>query len=571
MSIRNGVPLQFSPHGVSDALDATNIQDGVMASLQNLIPDPSTNNLFQCRPAAILLSNFNSFSSPGFISAMEVFGNMAYGMIASSLNAGHDQPFAFNLITKSFVAISGITSANTPTSPVTTGAWTPPSIALVGINLIITHPGFNFGGGFAFGVINISNLSALTWTAQNTTTNALAALPSWVAAFNGRAYFLVTPTTGQPGAYFTDTLSLNITNANQIITFDDNQVLTSAQGLGLFNQLGGVIQSLMVFKNTANVYQITGDAALSNLARNSLNVATGTLAPNSVTSTPKGLAFLAPDGLRIIDFYARISDPIGVDGSGVNVPFIYTVTPSRVQASSNQNVLRISTQNGKAPGSPQQEWWYDISRGKWTGPHTFPASMIAAFNNTFVVAPLSTVAALFQSDVTQSSTSTFVENGSAMQFNFISTMLPDPKAMSYFAMVETTVNIALVSGQFPITVSVLDQNSSVLNSVLVSAPAGGTFWGNFTWGQALWGGGTSGLFPRTLEWNKPIVFRRMQFQATGFCIGGLQIGDVFLRYQQLGYMTVDAASTITAGEIVLIDEVTGKFLTSETSVPLTPG
>jgi hypothetical protein len=560
MSIRNGVPLHFSPHGVCDAVDATNVQDGAMAALTNLIPDPSTANLFQCRPASTLETNFNGFQNPGFISVMEVFGNVAYGLIATARNPGHDEPFAFNLVTKTFSPISGVTAANTPASPITTGDWTPPSMALVGVNLLFTSQGFNFGGGFAFGVLNISNPSALVWTAQNTTANTLPALPQWVASFNGRAWFLVTPATGQPGAYFTDILTLNITNANQVITFDDNQVLTCAAGLGLFNQAGGIVQALMVFKNTANVYQITGDAALSTLARNSLNVATGTLAANSVTNTPKGLAFLAPDGLRLIDFYARISDPIGVDGQGINVPFIYVVTPSRVQASSNQNVLRVSVQNGKAVGAPQQDWWFDISRQKWTGPHTFPASMISAFNNTFILAPLVLPGVLFQSDVAQSATSTFAENGIAMQFVWRTCPLPDPKAMAYFAMVETTLNLALVSGQSPVTVLALDQNQSVLGSVSISVGITGTIWGQFSWGNALWGGSSSGLFPRALEWTQPLVFRRLSLQATGFCAGGVQIGDAFLRYQQLGYMTVDPASSVVPF---------GTILTTEAGVPLT--
>lgn len=571
MSIRNGVPLQHSPKGASDAIDATNVFEGAMASLQNLIPDPSTADLWQCRPAAQQLTNFGGFNTPGFVSAMEVIGNFAYGMIASARNPGHDEPFAFNLISKAFVIISGITNANTPSSPQTTGAWTPPSIALVGVNLLITHPGFNFGGGFAFGVLNISNPSVPTWTAQNTTTNTLPALPQWVAAFNGRAYFLVNPSTGQPGAYFTDILTLTITNANQIITFDDNQLLTCASSLGMFSStLGGVVQGLMVFKGTANIYQITGDSALNNLTRNSLAVATGTASPLSVTPTPHGLAFLAPDGLRIIDFNARISPPLGVDGEGINVPFIYSVTPSRAQASSNQNVLRVSVQNGLALGAPQQEWWYDLSRRKWSGPHTCVASMISAFNNTFVLSLLGVNASLFQSDVSQSSTSTFVENGQQLAWTWATALLPDPKQMAYFCFVESTLNMQLVNGQAPITVSVLDQNQVLLGSVIVIPPVGGTLWGQFSWGQALWGGATAGLFPRALEWKAPIVFRRCQFQATGTSIAGLKLGDLFMRYQQLGYMVVDPAGQLVPVGTLLTTEG-GSTLTTEGGVPLSVG
>src|ERR1700730_3245698 len=105
-------------------------------------------------------------------------------------------------------------------------------------------------------------------------------------------------------------------------TFGDNVALTALGGLALFNQLGGIVQSLMVFKDVTNIYQVTGDSALSNLSVNALNITTGTLAPNTIVATPKGLAFMAPDGVRLINFDAKIEDPIGFDGMGVSAPFI---------------------------------------------------------------------------------------------------------------------------------------------------------------------------------------------------------------------------------------------------------
>ena len=537
MGLRNAQPLHFSPHGLSDAVDSTNVFAGAMAMLSNLIPDASTANLWQCRPAALQLTGFSGFATPGFVSALEVLGNVAYGMIGSARNPGQDEPFAYNLLTGVFITIAGVTAANTPASPTSSGAWTPPAMALVGTKLIVTHPGFNFGGGFAFGSLDISNPAAPVWSAGNTAVNALPALPTWVANFNGRAWYLVNPATGQPGAYYSDILVPGtITNASQVVTFDDNVALTCAEGLALFNQLGGIIQALIVFKGSANIYQITGDAALGTLAKNSLNAATGTLSPLSVTSTPRGLTFLAPDGLRLIDFNAKVTDPIGVDGDGVNAPFIYSVVPSRVQASSNNNVLRISVQNGLATGSPQQEYWFDISRKKWSGPHSFPASMIAAYNNTFIMTPVGVNASLWQSDVTQSNTSTFVENGATMAFNFTTAMLPDPGTMSEFAMIETTLNMSLINGQQPVSVQALDQNGGVLNSVLLTAGGAGTQWGQFNWGQALWGGAQNALFPRALNWSKPVEFRRLQLAAVGNSISGFKIGDAFMRYQKLGYL-----------------------------------
>jgi hypothetical protein len=540
MALINSTPIRFSPVGVSDALDGTNVFPGAMLSLQNLIPDPSTKNLWQCRPASLLTTSFGGFSSPGFVSALEIIGDFAVGMIATTRNAGKDEPFFYNLHTGAFVTVSGVTNANTPLSPSTTGAWTPPSMALIGTKVVVTHPGFTGAGNVYIGVMDISNPSAPSWSGTNLTgAITFTTPPSWVAQFNQRAYYIINPPTGQPSVVFSDSLNpTNVTNANQALTFGDSQHLTCAAGLALFNQLGGIVQSLMVFKQATNIFQITGDPTTSNLTVNSLNVATGTLAPLSVTNTSKGLMFVAPDGLRSIDFYARVSDPIGVDGSGVNVPFIFAVVPSRIQASCNTNVMRISVQNGAAVGSPTQDFWLDMSRQKWSGPHTFPASMIANWNNTFIIAPTGVTGSLWQSDVVQSSTSTFVENGTQLTWQWRTSMLPDDPSgdMSENCMIETTVKMALSSSVPVITAFAQNQNDTILDTVTVTSSGGPTIWGAFTWGAALWQGQLQSLFPRQLQWTQPLVFQRLSIQLQGMSATGIKIGDMHARYQKLGYL-----------------------------------
>lgn len=557
MALRRATPQQFTPYGVTDALDSTNVRQGSMAMLTNLIPDPTTANLWQCRPASLELASMNAGGGPfssgfssgfqtgalyggtqSFVSTLLVVGVFAYGMVATTaFGGGTDAPFALNLLNNQFTPISGITNANTPASPPVTGDWTPPTMVLVGSKVIVAHPGFNFGAGQAFGVLDITTPSAPAWSATNTTINPLVYKAQWVDNLNGRAYFLVNPPNAQPAAYFSDVLvPTQITNANQIITFDDSEALVATGRLGLYNQSGGVIQALMVFKGTANIYQITGDSALSTLSKNSLNVATGTQSPLSVTETPRGLAFMAPDGLRIIDFTARISDPIGVDGDGINAPFLYAISPTRLQAASNQNVLRISLQNGLAAGAPNQEYWYDISRHKWSGPHSFPASMIAAYNNTFIMTPLGVNnGTIWRSDVAQQSNSTFTENGVPMTWAYTTSLMPDLKVMSECAMVETTLDMQLTAGQ-QVTVQALTQQQQQIGSVLVTPPGGLTLWGQFNWGQQVWGGPAVALSHWPLPWTAPLVFSRMQLQASGASTGGFKIGDAFLRYQILGYI-----------------------------------
>lgn len=522
-----------------------------MASLQNLVPDPTTKNLWQCRPAAASLVNlaadpFSSGFSSGFgsgmfpnatfISCFKVIGTRIYGMASTSRNAGRDEPFVYDIPSASFILVTGVTAVNSPVSPAQVGAWNPPTLALVGSKVIVAHPGFTGVGNAFFGVIDLANPAIPAWSATNTAPTALISPPQWVQNFNGRCFFLVNPAGFQPAAYMSDPLNPTvITNADQILTFDDNVPLTCAVGLPLSNQLGGVLQSLMVFKGVSNIYQVTGDYALQTLAVNTLNVATGTFAPNTVVSTSKGLAFVAPDGLRVIDFNANVSDPVGNDGDGISFPFISALTPSRMCAAYNSGVYRVQLQNGGAIGNPQQQWWYDFVRNIWSGPHTQAASLMGPYANTFIVTLQGAGAVLWQSDPVQSSASTFTENGVALQWQWATPMLPDTDQMSEVAMIETTLHMALVTGNTT-TIVAQNQEATIIDTVVITPVGPSTIWGAFVWGAAVWQGVTNALYPRQLSWHFPIVFRRLQVVASGASVPGLKIGRLHLRYQVLGYL-----------------------------------
>lgn len=555
-SLANTTPLQFSPTGVTDTLDATNAPKGAMAALTNLIPDPTSKNLWQCRPAATRLIDFttrggafsSAFSSAfaigfapgaGFISCMKNVGTRIYGMIATSTTPGHDEPFCYDVEAGVIIKVNGVTGANTPISPPSSGAWTPPIMEIVGTKLLVAHPGFNGTGGNYFGWFDISDPNNLTWAAGNVSGGVtFTTAPTWIKQFNGRAYYGINPSTGQPSVVYSDVLvPLVVTNANQVLTFGDNVPLTAAAGLPLFNQLGGIVQSLIVFKGITNMYQVTGDAATNNLLVNTLNVATGTLSPLSICSTPKGLSFVAPDGIRFIDFDANVSDPLGVAGFGVTLPFIFSNVPSRVCMAANASVLRVSVQNSGVVGTPNQEWWYDFTtpRQCWSGPHTFPSSLIVVYNKTFIKTPIEATASLWMSDTVQSTSSTYVENGTQLTWTFQTALLPDTLQMSENNILEATLNIALASG-INVSVYAADENGTVFDTVSVTPAGSATIWGAFQWGHALWQGSSDALAPRQLNWSIPIVFRRMYLTASAESAAGIKVGDAFLRYEILGYL-----------------------------------
>lgn len=538
MSQRGAQPLPWRAKGLSDTLESSETFKGAMSALLNLIPDPTSADIWQCRPASVKKVNFvPTFPGAGVVSVQKVIGNIVFGLIASSTTPGFDQPFAFNLATNVFIALTGVTAANVPQTLPSTGEWTTPTMDLIGSKLIVTHPGFA-ATAFFFGWFDLSNPAAPTWNAGNLTgAITFALVPSAVAQFGGRAYFIVN-TPAQPAVVFSDVLNAtNVTAGTQVLTFGDNVALTAFGQLRLYNQAGGIIQSLIVFKGVANMYQITGDAALANLSINAMNVATGTLAPNSICATPKGMAFISPEGLRIVDFQATISDPIGFDGQGVAAPFIYSAVKSRMCAACNGNVIRISTQNANAAGSPFQEYWYDLTRKTWSGPHSFPAATIQVWANTFILSGVGIVGALWQSDAVQGVASVFIENGVQMTWQYQTPLLPDVDRMSNVAVSQSTLDMAFNASAPAVTVVAQDQDGAVFDTVALMATGSATLWGAFNWGQANWGSANNALAPRQLQWHKPLVFARLQFFALGQSGTGVKLGAWHFKYKILKYLT----------------------------------
>lgn len=552
---RNSKPVVWRPKGCSDTLESSETFNGAMAALINLVPDPTTNGLYQCRPAATSVSDLNGsgfstgfdsgfggpFLTPGFISIAKVFGSYVYGLVATQLNPGYDQPFVFNLATNSFVTVTGVTGTNVPASPSTTGAWTPPTMDVIGSKVVVTHPGFSGAFGVFFGYFDISSLSAPVWNGGNCSGANFPSFtvpPIAVAQYANRAFFIHN-LMSFPAVIFSDILNplSNSTGAVvPILTFGDSVPLIALGGLPLNTTTGGIIQSLMVFKGSSNIFQITGDAATNDLAVNSLNVPTGTLAPATVVSTPLGLAFVSPDGLRIIDFSARVGPIIGHDGQGISVPFIYSNVPSRMCAAANGAVIRITTQNAFIPGSPFQEWWYDFNRQKWNGPHTCAMSCISPYQGTFIGVLNGVNANLFRSDYEQSNTSTFTENQAALTYTYTTSLLPDTDQMTNNVTTMSTLDLALSSATSNVTVTAVNQNGTVIDTVTVTSPGGAPLWDTAIWDQFVWDGTQSALAPRQLEWTKNIDFVRLQISATGTSTVGLKIGALHLRYKTLRFL-----------------------------------
>lgn len=538
MVLRRSEPSRWRPKGLTDSLSVMGAFDGAMASLSNLIPNPGSDGQWLARPASTLQTSFSGFSSPGFVSCMKVIGSNVYGFIASSRNSGKDEPFAYNITTGLFTTISGITNLTTPSSLASSGAWIPPTCDLVGSKVIFTHPGFNIANGMFIGYIDISNPSSPTWNAGNLTgAITLTQLPTNIAQFNGRAYYAV-----GNALVFSDTNNpINCTNGNQVLTFGQNQPIVALGGLPLQSQLqGGNLQSLIIFQDTEFIYQLTGDAAINSgtgsLTANQLQVQAGTFSQNSITSTPLGLMFAGIDGIRSINLLGQVSEPLGTNGKGITIPFFYTLVPTRVVLSYSADVMRVTLQNSLVAGNPQQEYFYHLSKQVWSGPHTFPASLIQPFGNSFIVAPVGVSAKLFSSSAVPIPSPTYTENGVQLSFNYATPLLPPTAEMCEFAVQEHTINMALNNMDIYTASFLNQQGTQIGDAVLIEGSGSATIWGGFLWGGATWLGVSQKDQCLPINWDQPIIFKRAQFQLTGPCSGPLLIGEQNMRLQRLGYI-----------------------------------
>lgn len=535
MPIRNGQPVRFTAKGVCDAFDATDAFAGACQSLTNLVFDQANPELVVSRPG-VGTSPTVFGSSPTFIAGFVVIGNVAYGWVSDAVFPGHDEPFAFDLVGGVFIAITGATAGNTPTSPATTGAWTPPTFAVVSTKIIMTHPGFNGTGSNFFGVIDIANPAAPTYTSANTATNPLPGVPTSVANYNNRAWYAF----GNVD-YFSDVLvPLTRTNASQSVTLGDTTPITAQSGLPIQTTSAGVVGALVVFKGSS-IWQITGDLTTNNLALNYITLTTGCLAPRSVVQGPFGIFFIGVDAPYILNFLgvlSPLSHTPGNDGvADVQVPFQNAITPSRIAASFSGNIFRVCVATTIQGVQQTNDYWFDIRRKRWTGPHTFTYDAIAQFGNNFVISGIDHGAALFISQSIPTTTSTYLDNGTQLVSHLKSSSFPKTGHMQQVQVVESTIEFASSGLSVQYTITGYDDQNNTLGSAQVTTPPIGITWG----GGAVWGSGaiwtTSQRIPHVfnIPWKAPLVFQKMALDVQASAANSLSIGTFFARYQDTGY------------------------------------
>jgi hypothetical protein len=303
---------------------------------------------------------------------------------------------------------------------------------------------------------------------------------------------------------------------------------------------GGIVQSLIAFQNDVVMQQIMGDPATANLTMNQMSVATGTHAPNTIFPCTMGLGFISPEGLRIIGFDAKVSDPIGQDGDGVVLPFLRVSNPllvgaapaSRMTAAASGRTVRIDV---PLTDGTTASYWYDLTRRIWTGPHTGAASLVKVWTDTFVVTPADGTAQLLRADDSQQPASIYVENGRPIDCEWETSLLPDNAAAAMNTFIESTIMVALPPGQ-SIQVDFLDETRVNLDGVTIAGfviePSLSSPWG----GPIFTGPDTGVIRQRQIPWTVPLVFKQGSLNVRFVADPNIVIGNFYIHDLVAGYM-----------------------------------
>lgn len=534
---------RFIPRTLSDALASNPVTEdnppGSCQILQNLVPDRATPGFYAPRPSLTAIQNLSS-STTG-ISIWLVLGSRIWYMQNNGSNV--DVPKCFDTSIGAAVTITESGSPQHPTSPTTSGDWTPPDMAQVGSKIVITHPGFS--GANYIGWIDISNPASPVYHTGDVTGGITFAglnqgLPSAVENFNGRAYYALGNQT-----VLSDSLAATVvTNASQILTIGDNQPITGLKGQPFLSTTqGGIIAALAVFK-ALSIAQITGDPVNSNLALNVVTSNTGTQAPLTLAVTPKGIMFMANDGLRALGLTGEISEPV----PSVKLPFDYAVSPSRACAAYNDGAYRITVLAPDSNGNNNlYEYVYDLKYG-WSGPHTCPASLIAPISDSsiyhFVTYNINQAGGLcgpYYSNVVPHPADTYTEYGVGLTWEMKTCFIETGEAdMDTRQIAESTLQYISSGTGDIINLSAIDPVNGTVATAQIMGTTAAYLWGGTTWGGGLWNSGQGGFQAYTVPWSNPIgAFKDIQFDVTGTSALKQRIGWLTNRVRHLPMTNTD--------------------------------
>lgn len=530
--------VRFTPRGLVDARDSTDKFPGACLQLKDLVFDQENPELVVARPGVREQADFTAggFSSPDVISVQVTVGTVTYGLISSALNTGKDEPFAYDNLAEEFIAVTGVLNANSPSTQLTTGPWNPPTIASVGVYIIVTHPGFP-GGSTKFGYFDITDPAAPVWTAGDTATNGLTGTPTAVANFNNRAYFAVANR-----VEYTDVLTLNRAAAAQSLTLGDASVVTALSGLPVQTTSSGVAQALVAFK-AFQVWQITGDPVGSTLAQNYLSLSIGSQAPRSICQSPFGLYFASAGGPYMVDNLAivrAITYKLNESESDIQAPFQNATEPSRIAGGYSQGIYRVCIDTIVRGVQAVNDYWFDEHRRRWTGPHSFPYACASPYANYMILASNENPGVLIKSQIRPDLASQYTDLDLAYTPTLQSSTFPKEGHMTQKQVIESTIELSAAGASQSYIIEAQDDQENSLGIAAVAITPTGSIWGTNVWGDgSRWASANTRPKVYNVPWGAPLVFQKLSLLIGTTAAAAIAIGTFFARYQDLGYTNTE--------------------------------
>lgn len=507
--------------------------------MQNLVFNRTDLGSIVPRPGvvSVVTLTFGGFVSPTAIVIAKQIGSYIYGIASTGRYSGKDEPFCFDTTTRTFVTVRNVLSTNVPDTVSPTGRYTPPTVDLIADILVFTHSGAS-GSNYIFW-IDISNPASPTWNAGNTSVSGLPSVPIAVAQFNERAYYLCGNL-----VYFSDVLlPLQVTYPAQAIAIGSSTPGTALAGLPIGTTTQGVLAALIAFKDNS-IWQITGDYALGTLAKNQISQAFGCSAPMTISPVMEGLAFMSQDGIRLVN---SSSFAVSLYSTDVTIPFMNSLEPSRACAAYNNGVYRICLSTIiEGIVYNHSDYWYDIFRKRWTGPHTFGYDQVTPYGIGFLISSSSAPGTMLQSDVVPAPSTSYADNAVPYTCLLRTTNLSDTGEMAVKSIAETTIDLRVQNTSMVYSISAVNDNDVVLSSSTVTTPSAtlaGNLWGYGLWGQGLWTA-TPAPYDHTfsVDWPIPVVYKKLNFTISVTASGGVVIERMFWREQVLGFTNLDVGT-----------------------------
>lgn len=272
------------------------------------------------------------------------------------------------------------------------------------------------------------------------------------------------------------------------------------------------------------------------------NVATPTITSNGATQAPHPYVMqsrqVTPQDTR----YSRL--PIFLGGP-VAVSFAARITASaKSRPSPNFQALLKSrvTAEAKAKAS-------GVSKAPLSARVTAKATVTSVFTKFAqlfaritgqskamqAVPPVFSSSGLWRTDVTPDANSTYVEGKEPMEWLYQTVLLPDNLVMAMNMVVESNLSMSFLGSEPTVSIEAADTNEVSIADLSIPSPGTDTLWNDFKWNGAPWNGTATNLSPWRLAWTEPLVFKQMTISASGTSETGFQIGNLYLKYQPLGY------------------------------------